>query len=51
VNTIVGVWVWVRQSKFQVRIGPLGMQDYERLLPGGVSLARVVAVVRSYTGN
>lgn len=51
VNTVVGARVWDRQSKFRVRIGPLGMQDYERLLPGGVSLARVVAVVRNYTGD
>lgn len=51
VTTIVGARVWDRQSKFRVRIGPLGIRDYERLLPGNASLARVVAVVRNYTGD
>lgn len=50
-NTLVGARVWDRQSRFRVRVGPLGMGDYERLLPGGASLARVVAVVRNYTGD
>ncbi len=50
-NTIIGARIWDRQSKFRVRIGPLGRQDYERLLPGGASLGRVVAVVRNYTGD
>jgi type VI secretion system protein ImpH len=50
-STIVGSRVWDRQSKFRVRIGPLGLKDYERMLPGGDSLARVIAVVRNYTGD
>jgi type VI secretion system protein ImpH len=50
-STVVGARVWDRQSKFRVRIGPVGLRDYERLLPGGVSLARVVAVVRNYVGD
>ena len=32
-------------------LGPFGLSDYERLLPGGVSLALVVAVVRNYIGD
>lgn len=50
-STVVGARVWDRKSKFRVCIGPVGLRDYERLLPGGVSLARVVAVVRNYVGD
>jgi len=51
VNATVGSRVWDRQCKFRVRIGPIGLRDYERLLPGGQSLSRVVAVVRNYVGD
>jgi type VI secretion system protein ImpH len=50
-STTVGPRVWDRQSKFRVRLGPLGLLDYERLLPGGDSLPRLVAVVRNYAGD
>jgi type VI secretion system protein ImpH len=50
-STIVGPRVWDRQSKFRIRIGPLCLKDYERMLPSGDSLARVLAVVRNYTGD
>jgi type VI secretion system protein ImpH len=51
VSTTAGSRVWDRQNKFRIRIGPVGLRDYERLLPGGGSLARVVAVVRNYVGD
>lgn len=51
ISTTAGSRVWDRQNKFRVRIGPLGVRDYERLLPGGDSLPRVVAVVRNYVGD
>jgi type VI secretion system protein ImpH len=51
VSTTAGSRVWDRQNKFRVRIGPLSLRDYERLLPGGDSLARVVAMVRNYVGD
>jgi len=50
-SATVGPRVWDRQSKFRVRLGPLGLLDYERLLPGGDSLPRLVAVVRNYAGD
>lgn len=51
VSTTAGSRVWDRQNKFRVCIGPVGLHDYERLLPGGDSLSRLVAVVRNYAGD
>lgn len=47
----IGTRVWSRQAKFRFRIGPLGLAEYRRLLPGGESLRRLVAVVRNYLGD
>jgi type VI secretion system protein ImpH len=87
VNTTVGSHVWDCQQKFRVIFGPLQLEDYYRMLPGGssksssveitqemiaaanmsgrsvlevlgetarssgVSLDRLMAAVRSYTGD
>lgn len=50
-STSIGEKVWSRSSKFRLRIGPLGIDDYERLLPGGEALSRLRAIVRSYVGD
>ncbi len=50
-TTNVGQKVWSRSSKFRLRIGPLSLVDYERLLPGGESLGRLRAIVRTYIGD
>ncbi|MEM9197416.1 MAG: type VI secretion system baseplate subunit TssG, partial [Pseudomonadota bacterium] len=50
-STSLGGRVWSRQAKFRLRLGPLQMEDYRRLLPGGDSLARLVAIVRGYLGD
>ncbi len=47
----LGARVWDRQHRFRVRIGPMGLADYQRLLPGGDSLNRLVDVVRNYLGD
>ncbi|MEC9431553.1 MAG: type VI secretion system baseplate subunit TssG [Pseudomonadota bacterium] len=47
----LGARVWSRQAKFRVRIGPLGLADYTRLLPGGESLKRLAAVIRNAVGD
>lgn len=49
--TSIGDRVWSRAAKFRLRIGPLRMADYDRLLPGGASLDRLRALVRSYAGD
>ncbi|MGL4511483.1 MAG: type VI secretion system baseplate subunit TssG [Lacipirellulaceae bacterium] len=59
VETIVGSHFWDCQQKFRVVIGPLTLEDYKRMLPGGAadgadrreSLATLVAAVRTYVGD
>ena len=46
----VGGRVWGRHHKFRIAFGPLTLADYERLLPGGDSLNRLVPLVRAYVG-
>ncbi|MGU7775894.1 type VI secretion system baseplate subunit TssG [Burkholderia sp. MR1-5-21] len=48
VSTLVGARVWDGQHKFRIVIGPLSIGDYERFLPGGDSLRRLVDWVRNY---
>ena len=50
-TTSVGSRVWTRSAKFRLHIGPLSLAEYERLLPGGPSLARLTAIVRNYAGD
>lgn len=51
VTAFVGGRVWGCQDKFRILFGPLSLADYRRLLPGGDSLPRLVAVVRNYIGE
>ncbi|MEX3981061.1 type VI secretion system baseplate subunit TssG [Paraburkholderia sp. EG287A] len=48
VGTMLGARVFDRQHKFRVVLGPLSLDDYERFLPGGASLARLADWVRLY---
>jgi type VI secretion system protein ImpH len=48
---VAGSRVWDLQHKFRIRIGPIGYADYQRLLPGGDSLERLVALVRNYVDD
>jgi type VI secretion system protein ImpH len=50
-SATIGVRIWDRQQKFRVVVGPLQLADYERMLPGGESLDRLVSVVRGYAGD
>ena len=45
---VAGSRVWDCQYKFRLVAGPLSLAEYYRLLPGGDSLRRLVAMVRSY---
>ena len=47
----VGERVWSCQHKFRIELGPLEYDDYERMLPGGESLERLVALVGNYAGE
>ena len=50
-STSIGSRVWTRNAKFRLRIGPLSLAEYERLLPGGTSLTSLRAIVRNYIGD
>ncbi len=50
-SALLGRKVWSRQHKFRVVFGPLTLDEYERLLPGGLSLHRLVPIVRNYAGD
>jgi type VI secretion system protein ImpH len=46
VNTTVGSHVWDCQQKFRVTFGPLSLDDYYRMLPGGYSVDATTGEVR-----
>lgn len=48
VGVVLGSRVWDRQHRFRIRIGPVGLEPYEALLPGGETLKVVVDLVRGY---
>lgn len=50
-STMIGSRVWSRTSKFRLVIGPLPLEEYRRLLPGGEALKRLRAIVRNYIGD
>ena len=49
-SIVLGSAVWDVQHKFRVTIGPLGLSQYRRFLPGGADLARLQALVRHWVG-
>jgi type VI secretion system protein ImpH len=49
-STVLGSTVWNCQHKFRIVIGPVDLDDYQRMLPGGASVERLRAWVRSYAG-
>lgn len=49
-SLVLGRKVWDCQNKFRIVIGPVGIEDYRRFMPGGDSLRRLLAWVRSYCG-
>ncbi|WP_137937483.1 type VI secretion system baseplate subunit TssG [Chitinivorax sp. B] len=50
-TTVIGKKVWNCQHKFRIRIGPVGYEDFQRLLPGGDSMQRLADWVRNYVGD
>lgn len=51
VTTTLGSEVWDGQQSFRIVLGPLALRDYERFLPGGASIGRLQALVRSHAGD
>jgi type VI secretion system protein ImpH len=50
-TAIVGSRIWECQYKFRIIMGPMGYRDYQRMLPGGDSLKRLIDWVRNYIGE
>lgn len=50
-SAVLGKKVWDCQHKFRLVIGPVDYADYERMLPGGASMTRLVDWVKSYAGT
>jgi len=49
-SAILGGRVWDRQQSFRMEFGPLSWAEYQKMLPGGVSLRRLLAIVLNYVG-
>jgi len=49
-SATIGDRVWNCQTKFRIVAGPVDLSDYQRLLPGGDSLERLMAAVKNYVG-
>jgi len=50
-TAILGARVWDCQQKFRLVFGAMPLADYERMLPGGGSLVRLVDWVRNYIAD
>ncbi|MFH1999609.1 MAG: type VI secretion system baseplate subunit TssG [Planctomycetota bacterium] len=50
-TSMLGTRVWDCRHKFRLVLGPLERAQFERFLPGGPSLDRLVALVRNYIGD
>ena len=51
VTALIGERVWDCQYKFRIVIGPMGLAEFQRFLPGSASLRRLIAWVRNYLGD
>jgi type VI secretion system protein ImpH len=51
VDASAGARAWDIQSRIVLRIGPLPLDAFAALLPGGVLLQRLVALTRAYLGD
>ena len=49
-GTVIGRSVWNCQHKFRIICGPLRLEEFKRLLPGGPSLTRLRDTVRGFVG-
>ena len=51
VSVVVGERVWDVESKFRIRLGPLGYRDFCRFVPSGDALRCLCQLVRAYVGS
>jgi type VI secretion system protein ImpH len=50
-SAILGLRFWTCQLHFRLRLGPLSLPEYERMLPTGKSFSRLRDWVRQYAGE
>jgi type VI secretion system protein ImpH len=50
-DATLGASVWHGASKIRICIGPLGLADFEKLLPDKDTTKKLIACVRSYLGD
>lgn len=50
-TTIVGSRIWEAQLNFRIRMGPMSLADFKRLLPSGVAFKRLKRWVLNYCGE
>jgi len=50
-EVVIGHRVWNSETRFRLRIGPVGYRQYQRLMPSGDQLPAVAQISRSYVGN
>ncbi len=50
IDAAAGVRAWDPQARIVLRIGPLDLRGFQRLLPDRVALHRLVSLVRAYVG-
>lgn len=50
-DTVLGQNVWECQHRFQLRVGPLELSEFQKFLPGHANLTRLRDMVRSYVGD
>ncbi len=50
-TTLVGARFWDCQLNFRIRLGPMSLVDYERLLPSGDAFKKLKAWVLNYCGE
>lgn len=50
-TTIVGARVWTCQMHFRLRMGPMSLKEFERMLPDRASFERLCDWVREYAGE
>jgi len=48
---VIGSRFWECQQKFRIKFGPMYFSEYQRMLPGGDSIQRLIAWVKNYVGD
>ncbi|MEI7773476.1 MAG: type VI secretion system baseplate subunit TssG [Verrucomicrobiota bacterium] len=49
-TVVLGERIWECQTKFRIRMGPMALEDFKRLLPTGDSFKRLKVWVLNYVG-